>query len=266
MVRSFKERDGLFAAVDCSSWEDFRQTSMSMLRDHSGGATVSDKYIFRGQSCSSWDLVSSFDRHHAKLSLRTKEERYKKHMALFRENFAIYGDIAKAQSPIAFTDFSSLTDLQIEALAQHYGLHTRLLDWSSSVYVSVFFALSRLDLCQSGLISIWALDLAAFDVIAKAELLLIKDIYPGNIRNLWQMGVFTRNSSSRANLLDVFRSGSMSYDAALEAGNPAIIRFDFPIASEEEMYDDLQMMRINSMTIFPGIEGVVNWIKKKDLG
>lgn len=263
MVRSFSLRDGLFAAVDCSDWEDFRRTARDMLKSHAGSNAISDKFAFRGQSCSTWLLEPSFDRTHSGLSPADRDEHYTDQMRLFRENYSVYGEIARNPFSDTLSDFQALDDAKVEAIAQHYGLSTRLLDWSFSMYVAAFFAFSRVDLCISGQVSIWSIDLSILDKFSKKEISSSRDVYKGNVRNLWQMGIFLRNHTSNPNLASLFLRASRSYDHKLDGGNPALIRFDFPVSCETDVLDDLQMMRINSMTIFPGMEGVINWIKRK---
>lgn len=263
MARSFSSRSGIFATVACANWDDFRTAMRSVLLQNIGFQTLSDRFVFRGQSCSSWGLISSFDRLNAKLSTADREKKYKNLLKLFVENYEIYGKISPDSAKEFADKFSTLTDGNIEAIAQHYGLNTRLLDWSFSPYVAAFFATSRIDQCTTGNISIWALDLTATSKIAASELQFRRDLYPGNSRNLWQMGAFTQNLTSRTDLVDLFKSASTSFLPALNEGPPFLIRFDIPAESEDEILDDLQLMRINSMTIFPGLEGVVGWLKKK---
>lgn len=263
MARSFKEHDGLYGAFDCTDWEDFRRAGLGLLRAHAGQISIAERFIFRGQSCSSWPLKPSFDRYHPTLSAAEKEDRYQHYIEAFKQSYRTYGDIAGSEQYINVT---GATELQLESLAQHYGLYTRLLDWSYSPYIAAFFAVSRVDLCTTGLVSIWALDTEIIRHFLKTELMIERDLFTRNVRNMWQMGAFTRNYTSAEDLVSLFRSVSTSYNHNLASGPPALIRFDFPRGQEDEILDDLQMMRINSMSIFPGIEGVVNWIKKREFG
>jgi len=263
MVRSFRHRSGLFASVDCSSWSDFRENLGSVLGMAVGKGNVSEGYIFRGQSCSSWGLTSSFTRRFQSLSPAERDGRYSAMMKMFYENFEVYGGLGRSLESIDAEKFRAYTDAEKEAVAQHYGLGTRLLDWSFSPYVAAFFSGSRVDLNSSGSVSIWALRRSAFDIFSSRELELVRDYNSGNVRNLWQMGAFTRNHTAQTDTAELFKKKSASYDHKLDAGQPMLVRFDVPVASLSEMEEDLQMMRINSMTIFPGMFGVVDWIKKK---
>lgn len=263
MVRSFKSRDGAYAVFDCSSWTDFKVSLREVLSANGAGKSISDRFIFRGQSCSSWGLMSSFDRENIRLSAAARDNKYKELIETFKESYKAYGGISNFGANQYIEGFDDFDDIGVEAVAQHYGLGTRLLDWSYSPYVSAFFAISNTTLCTSGRASIWALDRKAFEALSKSELQYFRDLRRSNVRNLWQMGAFVRNYTANPDISDFLKSSSKSYDHDLDKGPPLLIRFDIPISDEQEILDDLQLMRINAMTIFPGMEGVVSWLRRK---
>jgi hypothetical protein len=262
MVRSFKEHSGIFAAVDCSDWGDFKAISYQMLRHFVGGGRVFEHFIFRGQSCSSWPLMSSFDRRHFTASFKEIDERYKKALNAFIKNYEIYGDMDRSVSDNPFRG-DRIGDGEYEAFAQHFGMPTRLLDWTKSLYVAAFFAFSKVEECSTDIVSIWALNsISAKQAFSERHVVFLDDIYKENKRQLWQMGVFVSNRTDRRNFADLFSADSTLYPDDLRSMEPILIRFDLPKSSMSEAIDDLNMMRINSMTLFPGIEGVVRWIDR----
>jgi len=263
MVRSFKRRDGIYAEFDCEDWTDFKVSLRSVLNASGADEPISDRFIFRGQSCSSWGLMSSFDRDNSPLSAAARDRKYTELIRTFKESYMAYGGISNFGANQYIEGFDEFDDTRVEGVAQHYGLGTRLLDWTYSPYVSAFFALSNPASCVSGMASIWALDRNAFDAFSQSEIRYYRDLHRANVRNLWQMGAFVRNYTSNPDISDLFKRDSKSYDHSLDRGAPLLIRFDIPIADELEILDDLQLMRINAMTIFPGMEGVVSWLRKK---
>jgi hypothetical protein len=175
--------------------------------------------------------------------------------------------IASTRAASVFSDrfnhWDRLSNRDFEALAQHYGLPTRLLDWTTSLYVGAFFAFSKVDQCASNFVSIWVLDIDRVQRKFSSEHLeYVTDVYQENVRQLWQMGVFTYNRTPKKRVEQLFSQGSECYDPALDKQLPLLVRFDLPITEVERVLDDLNMMRINSLTLFPGIEGVVRWLEQ----
>ncbi|MGL1888662.1 MAG: FRG domain-containing protein [Reichenbachiella sp.] len=80
---------------------------------------------------------------------------------------------------------------QLMALAQHYGLPTRLLDWSERSYVAAYFAASdALKLNnKTGSLSVWVLDVTNKSYLGGIE--IIKPSRSGNVNMAFQDGVFT---------------------------------------------------------------------------
>lgn len=262
MDPSFKERDGLLAVIDCASWDDFKTCAPSALRWVASSPSLYDKFYFRGQSCSSWGLASSFDRVHDSLTYKQRQDYYDKIMRSFQINYDIYGDMDSAARELFNSAGRPQSIQEYETRAQHYGLQTRLLDWSHSLYVAAFFAFSRIEQCTSDMVSIWALDRrgmrAAF---SEDHIEVIDEIYRDNRRHLWQMGVLIKNKTDISNMAEIFQSRSRLVGNVRKGAKPLLIRFDIPRGEARIAADDLNMMRINSVTLFPGIEGVVQWIQ-----
>lgn len=261
MVPSFKSHNGLVASVDCLDWGDFQQKVHDYLVKFPKRQKISRDYLFRGQSCSSWPLVASYDRLNLTLSPADADEKYDRMMTEFARAYENYGDISSQGVSYLNIAAGSPNPTELEALAQHFGLATRLMDWSHSLYVAAFFAFSKLSECESDLVSVWALHTPTLAHFSKDHLVARMDAYKANTRHLWQWAAFLRNRTPDPDLRTLFSAGSRYYDKRLAAGYPALIRFDIPSSEVERAMDDLHAMRINSITIFPGIEGVVQWIR-----
>lgn len=82
------------------------------------------RFRFRGQADFDWTLKPSVHRE------------FQRYQTVRYEGFILEAKPKKRQPPLTHTTF----DLEWLMLCQHYGVPTRLLDWSSDILVSLFFA------------------------------------------------------------------------------------------------------------------------------
>lgn len=262
MVQFFSSDSNWFATIDCADWWDFRYRANMILKPRSEGGYIANNFIFRGQACRDWGLKSSFDRGNEDLPPGEIDEKYKKLISTFKRNYLTYGNIAGDRNKQRHGgDSEDHTDQKMEAFAQHFGLPTRLLDWSYSLYVAAYFSFSNTASCESGLVSVWCLSNKAFDKFSRDHLERVDEIDHQNERKLFQFGCFTRNRTAIRDLELLFMDGSKHINSRSADEDYLLYRFDIPSSAETDAMEDLHMMRINSMTIFPGIEGVVRWMR-----
>jgi hypothetical protein len=137
--------------VTYSDWESFRRDYRGTL--FGNGNASKGEFLFRGQSDADWPLESSFDRWFT-ASGRPHDERARFAKELL-ENFK-----QELMDSPEHRDSESLDADELMALGQHYGLPTRLLDWSRSLYIAAYFAFSDalFNDRQSRYVAIWALN------------------------------------------------------------------------------------------------------------
>jgi hypothetical protein len=83
-------------------------------------------YCFRGQADSEWSLQPSI--------YRFKD--FLRYQTVIHENFLLQNKSQKPIPPLSHTNY----DLEWLILCQHYGIPTRLLDWSSDFMIALFFS------------------------------------------------------------------------------------------------------------------------------
>lgn len=264
MDQYFRLTDGLVATIDCSNWNEFQQRVKTVLTSNNVSISeIGKRYIFRGQSCSSWGLTSSFDRLYTSLAPKGANALHSDIIEKFRQSYLVYGvrDAQKDYLPEANKDDS---DERFETLAQHYGVPTRLLDFTKSPYIAAFFAFSKPNECATDLVSVWALDLKCREVLGSSIIEIEDNFYLENVRQQSQLGVFVRNKTETRTLDNVLNSGGEPkyYNKQNETEYPLLYKFDIPVSECDTAIADLELMNINSLTVFPGIEGVVSWINK----
>jgi len=93
------------------------------------------RYIYRGHSCYDWELQSSLERVLGK-NYKSKAKEYEEFaLKFFKRRFHLHDNLK------AFTPTSKLEWLSI---MQHYGFRTRMLDFTYSPYVALYFALENM--------------------------------------------------------------------------------------------------------------------------
>jgi hypothetical protein len=232
------------------------------------GITYTASWAFRGVGKEEWMLQSSLERMDLKIPL-VEAERYL--LTTFQRRVHHY-----ISDPPAKDDY-----LEWLALLQHHGAPTRLLDWTKSPYVALFFALDR-PREAGGNCAVWAIDLQWCKQQAIQQILLTGQIQGGidsdeslgkpetfrkvffadlpiqfvaplqpfrmNERLTIQQGLFLcpgdLQKSFEDNLL------TLNYDFANHVHKIVI-----PNTLREEFLVMLNKMNINRASLFPGIDG-----------
>jgi FRG domain len=225
------------------SWSEFKASFARDLAQRD--SFPPGRYVFRGQQSAAWDLTSGFDRAYRHIAPAERHKVASRLLAEFQALLETY-DI-----PGTRTHNESVPELQLMAVAQHYGLPTRLLDWSRSPYVAAFFAFSdvlipgeKIDEPQVG---IWALDTASsiWSREQGAEVVSVPNRIEARIRN--QGGVFTVCAGAVASLEE--------YHERMAPSKPALFQFLVPSEEAETALLDLNAMDINHARLFPGYDG-----------
>ena len=137
--------------VRVRSWEEARTL----------GASLSAKWVFRGQPDAGWKLKTRFERE------CEKRNRYD-HTWLYLERQMLRQFKRGAHHYIR--DLPPENDhLSWMALMQHYGAPTRLLDFTHSFYVAAFFAMEARPQNEPKEAAIWAINSFVLDARAKSK-------------------------------------------------------------------------------------------------
>jgi hypothetical protein len=230
---------GAIELVRCPSWDVYKiEVFRALVADR---PFVSGEYLFRGQRSPSWRLVSSFDRW---FSGRGFPERRRIDVAKFLlESFAsALNDSMIAECPTQ--------ERELLALAQHYGLPTRLLDWTESPYIATFFAFvdTALTTENEAEVSIWALNTKHYAWSAERGVEIVK-VGPGKngrLRN--QDGRFTVSRTPLASLEDYVAQFPIERE-------PALMQFTLPAREATRAMAELEVMGITPSRVFPDLQG-----------
>lgn len=124
---------------EVESWRDFDDLNLK-----------TPHCVYRGQSSSSWDLATGYERNWKVLNPMQEKEMLRR----FISEAGIYSSNLPGHS-----DFISWLSLM-----QHYGAETRLLDVTRSKYIALFFALTGMMKDGGASCAVWAFDTYASNI------------------------------------------------------------------------------------------------------
>ena len=180
--------------------------------------------------------------------------------------------------------------LHLAALAQHYGVPTRLLDWSSDFTIALYFAVrdackriheedeqgKKIDLDNTRF-AVWGLNYAYFSTLSQTskspiKLRFVRPTYKDNPFITAQKGLFTLEEmeinsqqfvdsmplENRIELLDLPDLGSLF-------GKPYLIKITLPYRESKTAFTFLQRWGYTYTRIMPSLSSVYEDIKERML-
>lgn len=207
------------------------------------------EYIFRGQGQDNWLLESNLSR-----ALKTvKAKNKKKLVADHLRNFSLEIRGRRGDNP------RNLSENELWALGQHFGLFTPLLDWTESPWVALFFSLSSTEKSETGKRALWALhknDIPRINASYKKKKVdfkkwtvdLIEPTIDENSRLVNQRGLFTK--------IDVSNDIEQWVAKAPRFGDwVTLYKITYPDTLRQKALSHLNLMNINYSSLFPDLYG-----------
>lgn len=139
-------------------WNESRMTSETKVLSTLGDL-IAERQVSRGQSAMYEDLLTSIDR--SPLNGMARAEK----LTLERKSIELFKSTARFFASTG-EQAALLDDVSALMVLRHYGVPTRLLDWSLSPYVAAYFAV-RNDDGEDGII--WSFDYAAYAVNGRKQ-------------------------------------------------------------------------------------------------
>lgn len=166
--------------------------------------------------------------------------------------------------------------LPLLALAQHYGVPTRLLDWTEKPLVSAFFA-AKGAIGKSGrnFISVWALNLdwiinTAFPGNSKMSVYVVTAPRASNPNLHAQGGIFTTENLTSNEFKQPTAIGQVDTIVEkrwkeLKCSEPVMAHLKLPCTEAQKLLRLLNQEGINSATLFPGYRGVADSLTEREM-
>jgi len=160
------------------------------------------------------------------------------------------------------------------ALAQHYGMLTRLLDWTYRPYVAAYFAANgALSSRSAGRLSVWAfnrevLNREMYDRLDR--IIQVVTAPASDIPNLSaQHGLFLAAIQGKPTRIEPFRAQPLDRIIIDRLGfftsGPMFYQFTLPTSQASELLRHLHDLGVDASSVFPGYQGVVNALEERAL-
>ncbi len=241
-----------------SNWMDF----VNLVLNLKIGREIDPIWYFRGQADANWDLAPSLYRIMRESTLNRKKANGIEFGAFRR--FRASAHLFQIDDPIQTTDWNPIPWWM---LMQHYSCPTRLLDWTESPFVALYFAVEK-HLNRDGIV--WILPSSRLDTLMTNRFGKMHDlseessfldepiraVYPilgtkHTERSLAQQGVYTVGTDPLSD------HGSIIEEVFTEAGKTSeLVRVVVPAKLKVDCLSMLRTMNICASSLFPGADGV----------
>lgn len=222
--------------VNCRDWGAFKADLYPTL--FGSGRFDDGKFVFRGMRDAEWRLISSFDRYAETVPVGERHLESERLLDAFVEECETDGVIEQCPDDWA----------ERLAIAQHYGVPTRALDWTESPYIAAHFAFADVrPMDSAGHVAIWALPVEHSAWSGQGATIM----HTGGLNNdrmLRQRGVLTHLQTPYASLEE-------HVDACMDERSPALVQFVLPRSEAGSGMADLRAMGITSTRLFPDRTG-----------
>ncbi len=253
--------------VVIKSFEELNKLVFENCFDHKIGR-YRDDYVYRGVGDSSYDLITKLQ--------RVCDHNISLEKSIIR-SFIKYGHLELSNTKSIF---------QKLALGQHYGLPTRLLDWSYSPLVAAHFATIDLEKYDTDG-AIYAINLEEANKLIpkklkdfldkhKTQTFTVEDL-DFHFKNLEELENLEKDPffiffepvsqieriTNQYALFSMVSKADVTLSSLLPEDSNVFYKIIIPKEVKLEIRDKLDYINISERFIFPGLDGICSWITRR---
>jgi hypothetical protein len=201
------------------------------------------KWIFRGQDNYSYKLIPSVGR------------------LLGTERYPTEEAVLKAEKN-SFHSFEIQTYHELKehnlflllAVAQHHGLKTRLLDWTFSPFVALFFAVENQEKHNVDGALFGFYRMKSLTNVLRAKKHPFADLGVSQYQYL-SIPSLTPRITAQSGLFQLFKNPTLPFEK-----DDQLEKFIIPASVKQELKNDLSNFGISYNTLFPGMDGLAKYL------
>lgn len=214
----------------------------SFIRERCGGAS----WLYRGQRDAMWKLESGVERYNRKFILSQKRvDVERKILSQFKLRAIPYLEVNRIPT----------NDWEWLSIAQHYGLPTRLLDWTRNPLFALFFAVSNSNSDRDAVVYAYSHGRNPIDISSRRDPMSIDKIEVFEPPHLSQR-VALQNSVFTAE--PIFENSKNSWQEQAK-----IIRWMVPADSINNIRRELEAMGVDESSLFPGLDAICSSLRRR---
>jgi hypothetical protein len=235
--------------IEVTSIEAYLKIIKENKENHSEQTHAVD-FLFRGQTLD-YPLIPKICRLKAKGDLLETEN-------LLLQEF-------KRTNPLLIEQHRPMDDWDYLTLGQHFGLPTRLLDWSNNALTALWFATAEsygpLEEQNPPYAVVWILMAEAKDFN-----LNITEVAPFNVKEtkIFRPRIIKQRINNQSGVFSIHSTDEMlqmRYMNEIDSFDQKLIKVKIPANHVREIRTDLDTLGVNAFTIFPELEGLCNYLQ-----